>query len=245
MILSASIVIYNEKKETLQKVIDSFLSINLQKELIIVDNSPQDFLRDFCNSFDDTKYIYNDKNEGFAKAHNLAFKNLEKKSDIHIILNPDVYFSKNIKDMVLWMYKENEIALSVPKVFFPNGKYQHTIRKIPTITRLIKRKLKIKTDEFKESDFDDICEIDFAHGCFYLFKSDVYRKLSGFDERFFLYMEDVDIFLRAKKYAKTVINPNFEIYHEYRKGSSTNLRLFLYHLKSFMQFFLKYPKLIF
>jgi len=55
-----------------------------------------------------------------------------------------------------------------------------------------------------------------------------------------MYMEDVDIFVRAKKYGKTVINPTYKIYHEYRKASSKNLKLFLWHLNSVIKFFWKY-----
>ena len=48
-------------------------------------------------------------------------------------------------------------------------------------------------------------EIDFCSGCFMCIRGDVFEKLGGFDERYFMYMEDVDLTLRAKKYGKTVI----------------------------------------
>ena len=54
MKITASIVIYNENKKTLKKVIDSFFSLNFEKELIIIDNSPKDDLKLFCESLDIT-----------------------------------------------------------------------------------------------------------------------------------------------------------------------------------------------
>lgn len=247
--ISASIVIYNENKETLRNIINSFLAIDLNKELIIVDNSKEPLLKDFIESFSDVKYIHSHSNLGFGAGHNLAFSHLSIHSDIHIAINPDIYFdSEGIKNFLLWFYENRDISLTVPKVLFPDGTIQHTVRNIPTILTLLKRRLNIKglfdefvkKDEFRDIEFNEISEIPFAHGCFFAFKTDVYEKLKGFDERFFMYMEDIDICIRAKKFGKTVINPHFKIYHEFRKGSSKNLKLLQYHIASALKFFWKY-----
>lgn len=249
--ISASIVIYNEYKEILENVINSFLAISLEKELIIVDNSPNSYLKDFIEGFEDTTYLFSGKNIGFGAGHNLAFQHLSQKSDIHIIINPDTYFDgKEIKDFLLWLSENKEISLAVPKVLFPDGTLQYTVRNIPTPMSLIKRRLNVKgifnkfvaKDEFRNIAFVDVTEIPFAHGCFFAFKTDAFEKLGGFDERFLMYMEDVDIFIRAKEFGKTVINPNYKIYHEYRKGSSKNLKLLQWHISSAIKFFLKYNK---
>ncbi|VAY87974.1 Glycosyl transferase, group 2 family protein [hydrothermal vent metagenome] len=235
--ISASIVVYNENKETLTKAINSFNSINLEKELIIVDNSPVSNLKKFIEEFDNTKYIFNNKNIGFGAGHNLAFKNLQKKSDIHMIINPDVYFNGNdIKNMTIWMQKDKNISLCVPQVLNANRSVQNIVRNIPTISGLLKRKLHLGSGELDIKN-NTIANIPFAHGCFLIFKTTIFTKLNGFDERFFMYMEDVDICMRAKQFGKTVINSNFNIYHEYRKGSSKNIKLLIWHLTSAIKFF--------
>lgn len=247
--ISASIVIYNENKETLKKVIDSFLSINLEKELVIVDNSSNPYLEEFIDSYPYTKYLFRGENLGFGAGHNYAFENLSKRSDFHLILNPDIYFSGvDIGNLVLWLNKNKDISLCVPKVFYPDEILQNTIRNIPKPMTLIKRRFNIngvfndfiKKDEFQNVQFTQVSEIPFAHGCFFIFQTEVFEKLNGFDERFFMYMEDVDICLRAKKFGKIVINPNYKIYHEYRKGSSKNFKLLLWHIISAIKFFYKY-----
>ncbi len=239
---SASIVIYNENKEILKKVIDSFLALELEKELIIVDNSPKDDLKSFCENFNENvKYIFSGENLGFGRGHNLAFKNLKEKSDIHMIINPDVYFDFDEIDSFLnFFYNQKDVSLATTKVCYPDGKNQNIIRNIPTtFFDLVKRKLKLNSGELDIKE-NTIKEVPFAHGCFFVFKTEVFQKLSGFDERFFMYMEDIDIFIRAKKYGKTVINTNYQIYHEYRKGSSKNLKLLKWHLESAYKFFRKY-----
>jgi len=245
MKISGSIVIYNEDEETLKKAIASFLALDFEKELIIVDNSPSNMIQNFCESFKDLRYIFNQKNVGFGTAHNLAFNNLKNKSDIHIIINPDVYFDSSINELIRWTYNNKDISICVPKVYYPNGEYQSTIRELPSVLKLFKRKLNIKSDEFTEDRLIESKEIPFAHGCFFIFQTNFFKKLDGFDESFFMYMEDVDIFIRAKKFGKTVINPKYKIYHEYRKESSRSIKLLLLHINSALKFFLKYPKLIF
>ncbi|QSZ40918.1 glycosyltransferase [Sulfurimonas aquatica] len=249
MKISASIVIYNEKKEILKNVIESFLQISLEKELIIIDNSDKANLKEFVLSFEGVKYIHTQQNIGFGAGHNLAFKNITEKSHIHLIINPDVYFESNkIKKMILWMSDNKDISLSVPKVLYPNGDDQTIVRNIPTFLSLFIRKFNflgffnqlVIKDEYKNNSFIKTTEIPFAHGCFFVFNSSVFETINGFDERFFLYMEDVDIFIRAKEFGKTVINPHYKIYHEHRKGSSKSFKLLLWHIVSAIKFFLKY-----
>lgn len=247
--ISASIVIYNEKKEILKKAIDSFLSVELDKELIIVDNSPESDLKEFCESFNSVKYIFVGENIGFGAGHNLAFKNISQTSDIHVIVNPDTYFeSSHMTQFFTWMHRADNVSLAIPNVCNPDGSRQNVVRNIPTPSTLFKRRVNpfgvfdhfIAKDEFTDVEFIDVTEIPFAVGCFMVFKIEVFKKLDGFDEQFFIYMEDIDIFIRAKQYGRTVINPSFKIYHEHRQGSSKKLKLLWWHIISALKFFWKY-----
>ena len=243
--ISASIVIYNESKETLLKIIKSFMALKYPKELVIVDNSPSKTLESFCQGFDGVKYIFSGENLGFGTGHNLAFKNLNESSDIHMIINPDTYFeAEEIERFLATVYTSEDISLATPLVCNEDGSTQNTVRELPSPLGLIKRKLNLEQGEIKVT-INSLQEIPFAHGCFMIFKTDVFQKLGGFDERFFMYMEDVDIFIRAKQYGKTVIDTHYKIYHEYRKGSSKNMKLFVWHTVSAIKFFWKYKNLQF
>lgn len=242
MKISASIVIYNEDKKTLQRVIENFLALSLEKELIIVDNSPTNTLEDFCKQFN-VQYLFSGKNIGFGSGHNLAFKHLKQNSDVHLIINPDTYFhSVEIEQFLLWLSSHEDVSLATPFICNPDGTVQNVVRNIPTPLGLLKRKLNINHDELAVKK-DMVMEIPFAHGCFMAFQTEVFEKMRGFDECFFMYMEDVDIFIRAKRYGKTVMNSNYSIYHEFRKGSSKSFRLLRWHLSSAIKFFYKYRKI--
>lgn len=249
MRVSASIVVYKEKIDVLKKSIESFLNLNFEKELIVIDNSPSLSLEKFCSGFSNLKYIHSGVNLGFGRGHNLGFKSLIKSSDIHIIINPDIYFDKQeVENMIKWFVDEKNLSLAVPSVYYPDGKPQFIVRKIPTPITLLKRRLNfngifddfIKEDELERKIPLKVSQIPFAHGCFLIFKSDIFKKLNGFDERFFMYMEDIDIFIRAKKWGSTVWNPDFKVFHEYRKGSSKNIKLLIWHIISAIKFFFKY-----
>lgn len=238
--VSASIVIYNENKETLKKVIESYLGIGFDKELIIIDNSPNNTLQTFCEKYKGIQYIYNNKNIGFARGHNRAFEYVKKKSDIHFILNPDIAFkSCEIENFIIWFYRSKNIVLAIPSVYNFDDSAQKVVRNLPTIFSLIKRKLNLDDDTIPIVK-NSVVDVPFAHGCFMAFKTNIFKELSGFDERFFMYMEDVDIWIRAKKYGKTVINTNYKIYHEHRKGSSKKIKLLFWHLNSALKYFWKY-----
>jgi GT2 family glycosyltransferase len=239
MKITASIVIYNEKKDTLKGVLDSFETLDYEKELVVVDNSTESLLKSFCESYRDVKYVFSGKNIGFGAGHNLAFKHVSLNSDLHMIVNPDVYFYKEeMTNFLDWLVNSIDISLATPMVRNTDGSVQNVVRNIPTPISLLKRKLGIESGEIEVKD-KDIVDIPFAHGCFMVFKTDFFEKLGGFDDGFFMYMEDVDIFIRSKKYGRTVINTNFSIYHEHRKGSSKSMKLLFHHIISAVKYFIK------
>jgi GT2 family glycosyltransferase len=82
---------------------------------------------------------------------------------------------------------------------------------------------------------------DFIHGCFMLFKTQEYIDLKGFDERYFLYMEDADMCKKIDRIGKKKFYfPEVKIIHQHQKGSSKNIKLFFYHLSSAIKYFLKW-----
>ncbi|UCN00608.1 glycosyltransferase family 2 protein [Sulfurimonas sp. SWIR-19] len=237
MNISVSIVIYNEKFEVLDRLLSLF---DEKYKIYIFDNSPKNKLEDLCKKYSNINYIYNNgENIGFGAGHNKLFREFAIESEVHLIVNPDIYFdTKELKNFLQW-FEHSDAVMALPKILNTDGTTQKVVRKIPTPLDLMKRRIGLEQGELKVPE-KSVTEIPFAHGCFMALKMNVFKKLGGFDERFFMYMEDVDIWRRAKKYGKTVINTNYSIYHEYRKGSSKNLKLFWYHIISVLKYFWKY-----
>lgn len=244
--ISCTIVTYNEDPLVLSKAIESFLSTPISKKLFIVDNSPSNSLRRLC-SHQDVEYIHSKKNIGFARGNNSVKNKIKNLSDYHLVLNPDVHFNQNvIPKLITELNKLNEVALLTPKIIFPNQKKQYNVRKYPSFFNLVYRKLnifkhKVANNEYRNLNLDESFFPDVIHGCFMLFKTDDYIKIGGFDERYFLYMEDVDICKKIDLIGKKKLYyPEVTITHVLKQGSSKSIKLFLYHLSSAIKYFVKW-----
>ncbi len=248
--LTGTIVLYKEEINELSKTVDSFLNTPLSKKLYLIDNSPTDVLKNQFNH-PDIEYIFIGKNIGFGTGHNKVIDLIKNSSTFHLVLNPDVTFKPNvIPELIVNFNKNEKLAMISPKVLFPNGEHQYTSRRYPTLSELIIRRFTflnalfpsiIKKGEYRDRDLSIHFEPEFLHGCFLLFKTEAFINLKGFDERYFLYMEDVDICRKIdKKGLQKLYFPNVEIYHVLKKRSLKNFKLFTYHTISVFQYFYKW-----
>ena len=244
--ISAAIVLYKEDEDVLKKTIDSFLNVNLSKKLYLIDNSPTNDLKKVARH-KDIEYLHLDSNVGFAAANNTILNKVQNKSKYHLVLNPDITFKKNsVEKLINVIEKEKAVAMITPKIVYPNGDLQYNIRKFPSFFDLIIRKLnlfnnRIYDQEYRSQNLEKSFYPDAVHGCFQLYKTEDFVSLKGFDERYFLYMEDVDICKKIDAMGKKKLYyPEVSITHILKKGSSKSIKLFYYHLVSAIKYFLKW-----
>ena len=242
--ITASIVLFNDDLEILEKTVNSFLNTSIKKKLYLIDNSNSNKLEAFFKS-PEIEYLFVGKNIGFGAAHNLVLNKIS--SNFHLILNPDVVFSSGVISFLIAALHENPyVTFVTPKVLYPITKPQYICRKHPTFFDLLNRKLKISKNQFlnreyRDRDLQKPFHPDFIHGCFMLFKTTDLQTLKGFDERFFLYMEDADICRRIYKSGKKILfYPKVEIIHQHQQGSSKSIKLFIIHASSAIKYFLKW-----
>lgn len=242
--ISASIVLYQPDLDTLKKTIVSFLSTPLPKKLFLIDHSRTRTEHPLFEE-KEVEYIFVGKNLGFAKGHNRVLSQLQ--SDDHLILNPDVQFSSDVIPTLIEKYQtEKGIACIAPKVRYPDGALQYICRRYPSVFDLMNRRLllsKKRRDqhEYRNVDLDAPFYPDWIHGCFLLFKTADFKAIGGFDERYFLYMEDVDICKKIDQLGKQKYYfPKVEIIHHHQRGSTKKGNLFFIHLHSALRYFLKW-----
>ena len=242
--ITASIVLFNNDFEILKKTVNSFLNTSIKKKLYLIDNSNSNKLEAFFKS-PEIENLFVGKNIGFGAAHNLVLNKIS--SNFHLILNPDIVFSPGvISSLIAALHENPNVAFVTPKVQYPSIKLQYICRKHPTLFGLLNRKLKISKEHFfnREYRYRDLQKPfypDFIHGCFMLFKTTDLLNLKGFDERFFLYMEDADICRRIDEIGKKKLYyPKVEIIHHHEQGSSRSIKLFIIHASSAIKYFLKW-----
>ena len=244
--ITASIVVYKENLKVFENAIDSFLGSPLSKKLYIIDNSPSNEFKNKIQN-DSVEYIYSNKNVGFGKGHNSILHKLTSENKYHLILNPDVRFHPEILEkLVLKMESNESFSMIAPRVLNSNNELLHTARRYPSLFELIFRFLGIFKKftirgEYKNQNHKKSFSPDFVQGSFMLFKTEDLLRLEGFDELYFMYMEDVDICRKIDLSGKRKLYfPATEIIHTHRKGSSKEFRLFFIHISSIIKYFIKW-----
>jgi len=247
--VSASLVLYNTDTNIVKESIGSYLKSSLHGDLWIIDNSEDAKYKYLENSNPKIKYIYSNENLGYGRAHNIALRNFIDKTEFHIILNPDISFNGNvISDLADFLDLNQNIGLVAPKAVNPDGTPQSNGRLIPSPLHLILRRflsinkfnLKINTQyELKDSGKDNFLT-PVVLGSFMMFRNSALKEVGLFDERFFLYPEDIDISRRMlEKYDNYIyVKQNFVHHHE--QESYKSFKLLSTHVKEMMKYFNKW-----
>lgn len=243
--ISISVVLYNTPLEDIDNVINS---IDFEiADLYFIDNSSSPRLKNYLSKFNNLCYIDPTINLGFGAGHNYILKHFEIQSKYHLILNPDVSFDQSLLlRMCCIMDEHPEIGILTPKVIYPNFQHQESCRYLPSPLTLVLRRLKLSFllknfDKLVQQFNKPLIDVPFPLGCFLLFRTEVYRKINGFDERYFMYMEDVDIARKTLELGyRVVYSSENQIIHSYGKGSRINIKLLRFHVASMMKYFNKW-----
>ncbi|MFT3902293.1 MAG: glycosyltransferase family 2 protein [Niabella sp.] len=246
--ITASIVLYKQAMDAVKQTIESFLATKLKVQLFLVANSPLPELDGFA---DDPRVhiIHAYDNPGFGKGHNLAIRKAGD-SQYYLVLNPDTSFEPGVLETLFdYMEANPDVGNVMPKVLYPDGSLQRLCKLLPTPLNVWSRrfmpapgwaqKLNRKY-ELHDFDYNSIMPIPNLSGCFMFIRNDVLRKTGGFDERFFLYLEDIDLNRRIAQHAKTVFYPYVSLTHHYTRGSYNNRKLLRHHIVSAIKYFNKW-----
>ena len=251
MKLHATIVLFEDNDESLKKAIFSFLNTSLDVKLYLVDNSSTSRLKYLQKLDSRIEYIYTGKNLGFGRAHNIALqKSIDDNIDYHLILNPDVYFDSGVlEELIDYMEKNKDVGNIMPKVFYPNGDLQYLCKLLPTPKELIVRRF-IKDEkivqkinhnyELRDFGYDRILNVPSLSGCFMFLRVEFLKDVGLFDEKIFMYMEDIDLNRRLHSKYKTIFYPYVSITHVHAQESYKRKWLLFEHIKSTIYYFNKY-----
>jgi GT2 family glycosyltransferase len=202
-------------------------------QLVLTENLGSQSAVRFDTSALQIEYVINPEPKGFGANHNAAFSRAS--APYFCVMNPDIRLFGNPFESLL---RQLRIAPGIagPKVINPAGGLEDSARYVPTIGRLLKRYVKgIRMADYKAER--NQC-VDWMAGMCLLFDTAIYRDLGGFDERFHLYCEDVDICLRAHL-AGWQVNwvADAVVEHEARRDSWHKPRYLWWHLNSYIRLF--------
>lgn len=251
ILITASIVLYQNPVDIVQEAIHSFLNTTLNVTLYLIDNSPTNALESL-KSNDNIVYVHNPVNPGFGAAHNIAIKMaMQAGSKFHLVLNPDVYFETGtLEKIVTFAQQHKDVGNIMPKVLYPDGNIQHLCKLLPTPYDWIGRRFNpskkavAKRNELFElrfTGYNKIMEVPYLSGCFMFLNLEAIKKVGFFDENIFMYGEETDLCRRLIKGGyKTIFYPGATIYHHFEKGSHKSWRLTRIGIQSAIYYFNKW-----
>ena len=247
MRLTASLVLYNNPPAQVDEAIASFLGSSNARMLIVRDNSPVPIA--IVHAGDPrVQVIHDGRNPGFGAAHNEAFAALAGATDVHLIMNPDVAFDRDVLPHLAAVMDGNpHVGAVMPQIRYPDGSLQHLCKLLETPFDLVVRRFGFGLAEKRNRLYElhDLPQnvqspVPSLSGCFLLVRSSLFQSIGGFDERFFMYMEDRDLVRRIGDHAVTLYDPLVFVAHAYGKGSYRSTLLLKYHIQSAIRYFNKW-----
>lgn len=252
--LSLIIISYNTAALTLQclkRVLIVFRKI--KHEIIVIDNdSPDNSSSLIKKNFPQIKLLVNKKNLGFARAVNQGVK--KARGEYILLLNTDALVDKRLLKALGFLDKNPKVALLSPRLIFPCGKLQANFGHYPSLfTEFLQATLLYKILPWgrvimpnlsTRKRFYQIREVEWLSATCLFIKRKVFKKIGLFDEKFFMYLEDID-FCRRAKFAgfSTIFWGKEKIIHSHHGSSQNSLAPWFYERKSLLYFWKKYyPK---
>ena len=254
MKISACIVSYNsissaEKKEEFTRCISSVLS-NTKGDfkLYVVDNASSDSTAEYVKEkFPEVQVIKNENNLGFGAAHNVVIPLLD--SDYHFIINPDIELRDDAINSLCEFMQSHEDAGGVnPDIRYPSGEAQPLAKRQPKLKYLFANHFSSDRESnplvreycMMDSDFSKPVRVENLSGCFIGIRTDLFKSLNGFDDRYFMYFEDFDLARRIMQTASLYYVPEAVVYHSWERDSKKSKKLLSIHIGSMIKYFLKW-----
>ena len=246
--ITASIVTYHHSRRELDDVIGCALQSPIDK-IYIIDNSANDALRPLESLSDRIRYIHN-ANIGYGGAHNIAIREaMELGATYHAVINPDIHFGPEvIAALACYMDHHPDAGQIMPKVYYPDGRLQYLCKMVPTPMDLIFKRFipeqmtRKQLDRFqlRFTGYRQVMNVPYLSGCFMFFRVSALLEIGLFDERFFMYPEDIDITRRMHERYKTLFYPEVSIIHAHAAASKTSKRMLKIHIVNMVRYFNKW-----
>lgn len=247
--VSVSIVVHKTPKSQLEKALECLLKSDVES-IYIIENSPTPDFKPIVKLDQriDYKHV---KNNGYGAGHNIALKEAIKKdpNGFHLVMNADVWWKGDIlSKLTAYMKKHEDVGIVMPKVFYPDEVLQYTCRMLPTPLDLIGKRFLPSFFMYKRKekyllmshDHNKSLNCPYLLGSFLFFRNRALMDVGFFDERFFLYPEDIDLTRRIHREWKTMYWPEVSIIHEHQAASRKNLKMLKIHIINMIKYFNKW-----
>jgi len=197
--------------------------------------------------------LFNRDNPGYGRAVNRLVAQLSQQPAYLGVLNTDLSWQPGCMERLLgWLQQHPDVCLAVPQIRNPQGGIEPLCKANPSVLALLSRRF--LPERFKpawlraydrryvmaDRDYNSVFEVPYLSGCCMLVRSDAFQRCGGFDEGFFLYLEDADLTRSLTAYGRCVHLPVASIVHGWGRGNYRDLRLMAVNLASAWHYFNKW-----
>jgi len=203
--------------------------------LILTGNLGDDLPEVAAAGWGEVTMLRNERPRGFAANHNAAYRHAQ--GELFCILNPDVTFLEPIFDRLTKRLQAGEADLIAPLAVDVQGRVQDSFRPLPTPMEMIRRRMAERNPPVHVPE-GELLSPDWLAGFFLLMPGGLYGRLDGMDERYRLYMEDVEFCTRARLAGCAVrLDTTLRFQHDARRASRQEARFLFWHFSSALRFF--------
>lgn len=253
--LNISIVTYHPQwsKEILP-LLQELLSVHSLRNIYIIDNSKDaaDTRSKELELLNNSKihYIFSSKNLGYGCAHNIAIReSIYDHVPLHLVMNSDILVkAEDIDTLCAFMLSQPAVGQVMPRVVNPEGEVQHLCKMLPTPLDVFGRRFlpsswmrkRNARYELHDADYTRPMNVPYLSGCFMLLRTQAALRAHLFDERYFMYPEDIDLTRTIHRDSLTLYYPAITIVHNHKKASYHSWRMLWVHIVNMCRYFNKW-----
>ncbi len=240
------VVIEFNSLDDIKKCVDTVKknSTDIEYEIIVSSNScyPIKKQEEIVKDMPDVRWSFNEKNGGFGYGMNQGLK--MARGEYLVIMNPDVEIRSSLSVLTDFLSKHKEVGAIAPQIVGHDGEIQDSCREFVTPRRFIMRQVRrLFTKEVsvraKRFDYSKTQTVDCVIGAFIMVTRDVYKKVGGLDDNYFMYAEDIDWCTRIWQNGYQVVYcPMAKVEYEGSRNARTKSK----YAKIFMESHIKYWK---
>lgn len=247
--LNISIVLYHPDWNRVRLLTDELLHARCVRKIYLIDNSETKSEEQQISS-SKVKYIYPGKNLGYGRANNLAIReSIYYHTPYHLVINDDIsMMAEDLDQLVEVMNSYPQIGQLMPRVTDADGEMQYLCKLLPTPWDVFARRFlpqawnKRRNDRFelRMADYSRPMNVPYLSGCFMLLRTEAVSKARLFDERYFMYPEDIDLTRTIHRDYLTIYYPSITIIHDHRRASYHSWHMTWVHIQNMCRYFNKW-----
>lgn len=241
-----SVISHSHEKVLMELGVLASLAQSREVVVVLKDNVGSPVLRRYCMD-NNVRYLDSLPGKGFGENNNIVFRHIEQEigfnaGDFFITLNPDVTVGVAVVVSFIEQLTLDRHRLGTINLFRDAAMTVHdpSIRRFPSPMDIISsRILGNSRNRYDKENISTPCSVEWASGAFLAFDWELYKELQGFDERYFMYFEDVDICRRSLRQFNSPVwfYPRYKAVHY---AAHANRVLLSRHSLWFMVSFLRY-----